>query len=108
VEGRELTKVATLQRGYDLPYRVRKPGVFPIVTSSGIADTHAEARVVGPGVVTGRYGTIGEVFFMHGDFWPLNTTLFVKNFHGTTQCLYRTFCARLTFIPIVEKAAFPV
>ncbi len=38
--------------------------------------------VTGPGVVTGRYGTIGKVFFVPGDFWPHNTTLYVSNFHG--------------------------
>lgn len=77
-----LGNVATLQRGHDLPHRLRKPGPIPIVTSSGIEDTHCEAVVKGPGVVTGRYGTIGEVFFVHGDFWPLNTTLYVRDFHG--------------------------
>ncbi|HQB82688.1 MAG TPA: restriction endonuclease subunit S, partial [Candidatus Rifleibacterium sp.] len=35
----------------------------------------------GPGVVTGRYGTIGKVFWVNDDFWPLNTTLYVKDFH---------------------------
>jgi type I restriction enzyme, S subunit len=38
--------------------------------------------VAGPGVVTGRYGTIGEVFYITEGIWPLNTTLFVKNFKG--------------------------
>ena len=52
------------------------------MTSSGIEDTHCEAKVKGQGVVTGRYGTIGEVFFVRGDFWPLNTTLYVRDFHG--------------------------
>jgi type I restriction enzyme S subunit len=52
------------------------------VTSSGIEGTHSEFQVKGPGVVTGRYGTIGEVFFVPNDFWPLNTTLYVRNFHG--------------------------
>ncbi len=77
-----LKGVATLQRGYDLPHRERKPGPVPVVTSSGVSDTHAEARAFGPGVVTGRYGTIGEVFFIQEDYWPHNTTLFVKDFHG--------------------------
>jgi type I restriction enzyme, S subunit len=77
-----LGNAATLQRGYDLPQRDRRLGPIPVVTSSGITDTHAESRVVGPGVVTGRYGTIGKVFFVEQDFWPLNTTLFVKDFHG--------------------------
>jgi len=77
-----LGNVATLQRGFDLPHRSRKPGKVPIVTSSGIEDTHFEAKVKGPGVVTGRYGTIGEVYFVRDDFWPHNTTLYVRDFHG--------------------------
>src|SRR5437879_1085790 len=77
-----LGDVATLQRGFDLPYRMRRPGAVPIVTSSGVEDTHCEAKVKGPGVITGRYGTIGEVFFVSEDFWPHNTTLYVRDFHG--------------------------
>jgi hypothetical protein len=77
-----LGTVSTLQRGYDLPHGERKLGSVPVVTSSGIGDTHSEARVRGPGVVTGRYGTIGQVFVVEEDFWPLNTTLYVKDFHG--------------------------
>ena len=53
-------------------------------TSSGIEHRHHEAKVKGPGVVTGRYGTIGEVFFVQEDFWPLNTTLYVRDFHGNS------------------------
>jgi type I restriction enzyme S subunit len=67
-----LGEVVTLQRGYDLPNRWRRPGAVPIVTSSGIGGTHNEAMVSGPGVVTGRYGTIGKVFYIESDFWPLN------------------------------------
>ena len=37
---------------------------------------------MGPGVVTGRYGTLGKVFFIKDDFWPLNTSLYVENFKG--------------------------
>jgi len=33
-------------------------------------------------VVTGRSGSIGKVFYIEDDFWPLNTTLYVRNFHG--------------------------
>src|SRR5580693_8167058 len=79
---KRLGGVATLQRGFDLPHRLRKPGSVPIVTSSGFEDTHCEAKVRAPGIVTGRYGTIGKVFFVNQDFWPLNTTLYVRDFHG--------------------------
>ena len=89
----QLGQAITLQRGFDLPYRVRHSGNVPIVTSSGINGTHNQAQALGPGVVTGRYGTIGEVFFIEEDFWPLNTTLFVKNFKGNDP-LFISFLLR--------------
>lgn len=56
--------------------------MVPLVTSSGISDTVSESAVRGPGVATGRSGSIGNVFFIDEDFWPLNTVLYVKDFHG--------------------------
>jgi len=89
-----LGEIVTLQRGFDLPSRLRTPGAFPIVTSSGIEFRHNVFKVQGPGVVTGRYGTIGEVFWVEENFWPLNTTLYVKNFYSNdplfTSYLLRT------------------
>lgn len=38
----------------------------------------------GPGVVTGRSGVIGKVFFAHDDYWPLNTALWIKEFKRAT------------------------
>lgn len=75
-------KVATLQRGYDLPTDQRVPGDVPVIASSGQVGTHTAAMVSGPGVLTGRSGTIGIVQLLQTDFWPLNTTLFVKDFKG--------------------------
>ena len=72
----------TLKRGYDLPEHARVPGVVPVVSSSGITGTHKEAKVEGPGVVTGRYGTLGEVYYLENAFWPLNTALYVQDFKG--------------------------
>jgi type I restriction enzyme, S subunit len=79
---KRLGDVATLQRGFDLPTQNRVAGEFPLVSSSGISDAHHKCAVRGPGVVTGRSGSIGNVFFVEEDFWPLNTVLYVKDFHG--------------------------
>ena len=76
-----LGEVCTLQRGFDLPTQDRRPGGYPLISSSGVIDTHDEGRVLGPGVVTGRSGSIGNVFYVAEDFWPLNTTLYVRDFH---------------------------
>ena len=77
-----LGDVMNLKRGYDLPHGSRSTGVFPVVSSSGVTDHHSEAKVKGPGVVTGRYGTLGQVFYIESDFWPLNTSLYVQDFKG--------------------------
>lgn len=77
-----LGDVIELKRGYDLPSVERRPGSVPIISSSGESGLHCEAKVKGPGVVTGRYGTIGEVFLVESDFWPLNTSLYVRDFKG--------------------------
>lgn len=77
-----LGTVMTLHRGYDLPNAQRKSGDVPVISSSGISGSHSVAKLVGENVITGRYGTIGEVFYHNGPCWPLNTTLFVEDFHG--------------------------
>ncbi len=81
--------VCTLQRGFDLPKRLRKDGDIPLVSSSGVIDSHSEAKVSAPGIATGRSGSIGKVFFIEQDYWPLNTVLYVKDFHGNdTKFVY--------------------
>jgi type I restriction enzyme S subunit len=81
---REVTlgDVIELKRGYDLAASDRREGTVPIISSSGRTGFHDEAKVRGPGVVTGRYGTLGEVFYVEEDFWPLNTALYVRDFKG--------------------------
>ena len=71
-----------LKRGYDLPHRDRRPGDVPIMSSSGHTGDHNVAKVPGPGVITGRYGTLGEVFYVEQPYWPLNTALYVQEFKG--------------------------
>jgi len=69
-----------LQRGFDLPTRSVVPGPFPVVYSNGVGRHHDTALVKGPGVVTGRSGTIGRIHYVDGDYWPHNTTLWVTDF----------------------------
>jgi len=81
-EVKRMGDVAPLQRGFDLPNPQLKPGSYPVVYSNGVLNFHAEFQVRGPGVVTGRSGTIGKVSFVEQDFWPHNTSLWVTNFKG--------------------------
>ncbi len=103
----DLGSVATLQRGFDLPTRLRRPGLVPIVSSSGVSGRHNSAMVKAPGVVTGRYGTIGEVFFEDVDFWPLNTTLWVSNFHGNDERFVYYMLQRVDYATHSGKSGVP-
>ena len=75
-----LEELLVLQRGFDLPTTSRSTGPHPVVAAGGLHGTHSEFRVKSPGVVTGRSGTLGNVNLIYEDFWPLNTTLYVREF----------------------------
>lgn len=71
-----------LNRGFDLPdYKIEK-GEYPVITSTNIKAFHKEYKVEGPMVVTGRSGSLGKVQYIEGRCWPLNTSLYVKDYKG--------------------------
>ena len=79
----ELINVVKMQRGFDLPVQDRQQdGNIPVFGSNGALDHHNVAKVKGGGVITGRSGTIGNVYYTDGDYWPLNTSLFSIDTHG--------------------------
>jgi len=84
-EEKRFDEVCILQRGFDLPTLSRNKGDFPLVSSNGITDRIDLWKVKAPGVVTGRSGTIGNVHFIEEDYWPLNTALYIKEFHGNYE-----------------------
>ena len=103
-EWRETTlgDVLTLQRGFDITKREQRPGPVPVVSSSGVSSYHEEPRVKAPGVVIGRKGSLGTVFFLEDPFWPHDTTLWVKDFRGNDPY----FCyLLLRTLPLAELDA---
>jgi type I restriction enzyme S subunit len=102
-----LLDLCELKRGYDLPAARRVPGAVPIVSSSGITDHHDTAMVDAPGVITGRYGTIGEVFFLEKPYWPLNTALYVRDFRGHSPRFVFYTLRLLDFSQYSDKGAVP-
>jgi type I restriction enzyme, S subunit len=102
-----LGDVMTLQRGHDLPDSRREEGDVPVVSSSGITGRHNEIKATAPGVVTGRYGTIGEVFYLEEDYWPLNTALYVTDFKGNNPRFIAYFLRHALQNYQSDKAAVP-
>lgn len=77
-----LVTFCTLQRGFDITQAEQREGPYPVISSSGITSYHDRFMINGPGVVTGRKGSLGGVYYCDGPFWPHDTSLWVKDFHG--------------------------
>ena len=102
----ELGEVITLQRGYDLPKQDWRDGPYPIVGSNGIIGFHSKWKELGPGVVTGRSGTIGKVHFIDSShYWPHNTSLFVKDFKGNEPRFVKTLLESIDLKSLGERTS---
>ena len=106
----KLGDVMTLHRGYDLPNAQRIDGDVPIIGSSGVSGFHNVARLHDKNVITGRYGTIGKVFYHDGPCWPLNTTLYVEDFHGNNARYVAYLLEAILASPVInggDKSTVP-
>lgn len=87
-------EVIVLQRGYDLPtYKRDESGAYNVWGSNGILSKHNEYKVNTEGVITGRSGSLGNVYYTKEPYWPLNTTLFSKDTCGN-NVVYLTYLLR--------------
>jgi type I restriction enzyme S subunit len=77
-----LGDVLTFQRGFDITKAEQRDGPYWVISSSGPKSKNENFKVAGPGVVIGRKGSLGTVFFSQENYWPHDTTLWVKDFHG--------------------------
>ena len=102
-----LEAALVLQRGFDLPAPDKTPGLFPVLAASGPSGTHKDFMVRGPGVTTGRSGVLGKVYFVHGDFWPLNTSLWIKEFRRGTPAFAFYLLQGLDFAQYNSGSAVP-
>lgn len=71
-----------LNRGFDLPESKIVDGEYPVVASTNIKAYHNAYKVKPPVVVTGRSGSLGKVQYIDSKCWPLNTSLYSKDFRG--------------------------
>lgn len=96
-----------LQRGFDITKNQQRSGRVPVVSSGGVKSFHDTAMVHAPGVVIGRKGTLGKVFFLEDDFWPHDTTLWIKQFNGNHPRFVYYFFTNLDVIHLDSGAANP-
>lgn len=104
---KRLGDLITLKRGYDLPEKDRIAGPYPVISSAGVSGFHNNYKVEGKGVVTGRYGTLGEMYFVEGKYWPHNTALYVQNFKGNDPKYIYYLLSCIGRIRTSDKSAVP-
>jgi type I restriction enzyme S subunit len=104
---RRLGDILDLKRGYDLPKQDRRRGDVPIISSSGEVGFHDTAMAAAPGVITGRYGTIGQVFYVNRSYWPLNTALYVRDFKGNEPKFIYYLLKTLNWAQFNDKSGVP-
>lgn len=102
-----LNDVLWFQRGFDLPKEQFQEGEIPVFGSTSILGYHNLSKVNAPGIITGRSGTLGKFQIAKENFWPHNTTLWVKDFKGNDVlfCYYMLQC--LDFASLNSGGAVP-
>ena len=73
-----LGELCSFDYGASLPSQVREEGDVAVVGSAGQIGWHSVPLISGPGIVIGRKGTVGHATWVPGDFWPIDTTYFVR------------------------------
>ena len=106
---KRLKWAVTFQRGHDLPSQERQDGHVPVVSSSGVSAAHSRAAACAPGIVTGRYGTIGHFYLVEEDYWPLNTTLYSIDLRDNDPKFLAYMLGNLSslFVANAQKSAVP-
>jgi type I restriction enzyme S subunit len=78
-EVKKLGDLAILNYGKALKKENRCDGVYPVYGSSGIVGMHDTSLVKGPGIIVGRKGNVGSVFWCDNDFFVIDTAYFVTS-----------------------------
>lgn len=86
-----LGNVLELCYGKGLKEDDRDKGQYPVIGSSGIVGCHKDFFVSGPGIVVGRKGNVGTILWIHLDFYPIDTTFYVKSTINTEHLFFHYF-----------------
>jgi type I restriction enzyme S subunit len=78
-EVKKLSDILELNYGKALKKEDRREGEFPVFGSSGQVGSHEKSLVNGPGIIVGRKGNVGSVFWCDEDFYVIDTAYFVTS-----------------------------
>lgn len=104
----KLGDLVELCYGKALKGDLRRPGKFPVIGSSGIVGYHNDFLAKGPGIVIGRKGTLGVVNYIEDDFFPIDTTYFIKSKINSEKLYFEYFLLKeFSFEEMNSDSAVP-
>ncbi|TXH64642.1 MAG: hypothetical protein E6Q81_03375 [Thermomonas sp.] len=77
-ERKPLKEIATLNYGKALKEELRQPGPYPVYGSSGIVGSHMAGLTSGPGIIVGRKGNVGSVYWSPVAFFAIDTVYYIS------------------------------
>src|SRR5690242_17811148 len=64
--------------GFGVRVDEEEKGKYPVFGSNGITGYIKSYKVIGPGIIIGRKGSVGKVTFANNNFTPTDTAYYVK------------------------------
>ena len=104
---RNVNEIVTFHRGYDLTKENMKKGQYPVVGSTSIIGYHNEYKIEGPGIVTGRSGSLGQYQLIWDNYWPHNTSLYISDFKNHSVFYIFSLLQTLNFSALNNGGAMP-
>lgn len=102
-----VNEVVTFHRGYDLTKENMQKGPYPVVGSTSVIGYHDKYKIAGPGIVTGRSGSLGQFQLIWENYWPHNTSLYVSNFKNHNIFYVFSLLQTLDFSALNNGGAIP-
>ena len=102
-----INEILTFHRGYDLTKNEMKAGRYPVVGSTTVIGYHNEFKIKGPGIVTGRSGSLGKYQFIWDDFWPHNTSLYISDYKDHNIFFVYSLLQTVDFTSLNNGGAIP-
>ena len=102
-----INEILTFHRGYDLTKNEMKAGRYPVVGSTTVIGYHNEFKIKGPGIVTGRSGSLGKYQFIWDNFWPHNTSLYISDYKEHNIFFVYSLLQTVDFTSLNNGGAIP-
>ena len=102
-----INEILTFHRGYDLTKSEMKAGRYPVVGSTTVIGYHNEFKIKGPGIATGRSGSLGKYQFIWDNFWPHNTSLYISDYKDHNIFFIYSLLQTVDFASLNNGGAIP-